>query len=243
MSWDGSNYSSSGSEAVDANALDPFYTGLITTTRAATRDDMRILDIATEDCFGFLRKNFFDNWVSLQQYIICTGEESPRDLLTFCFNEDSRGKRVALGHNTVMEQLFRDIFIHKGSKLFHASERHARDGAREQTQTLSCKRATRERWGERTCASVMQMQRTDHLRKQAYATNQNNDKEAERHLQENKAHNMTGSLTVGRGRRRSLKTWDVSNSYLSFAILIYAGVCDDPNIGSRGASLFGCQAI
>jgi len=118
MSWDGSNYSSSGSEAVDANALDPFYTGLITTTRAATRDDMRILDIATEDCFGFLRKNFFDNGVSLQQYTISTGEESPRDLLTFCFDEDSHGKRAALGHNTVMEQLFRDIFIHKGSNPF-----------------------------------------------------------------------------------------------------------------------------
>jgi len=98
--------------------LDALYTGLIATTSGTLRDHIHVLDIETENCFGFLKKNYFDDKITLQQYTIGTGDEAPRDLLTFCFDEDMHGKREKLGHNIVMEQFFRDVFIHEGSNPF-----------------------------------------------------------------------------------------------------------------------------
>jgi len=94
------------------------YVGFIATTLAKTMDDIQVLNIETNDCFGYLKKNYYNTKVSLQQYTISTGEDAPRDLLTFCFDEDAYGKRKKLGHNLVMEQFFRNVFIHEGSNPF-----------------------------------------------------------------------------------------------------------------------------
>jgi len=100
------------------NGLDAVYTGLVATTRGTLRDHIQVLNIDTKDCFGFLKKNYFDNKIKLQQYTVSTGDKAPRDLLTFCFDEDMHGKREKLGRNIVMEQFFRDVFIHEGSNPF-----------------------------------------------------------------------------------------------------------------------------
>jgi hypothetical protein len=113
-----SSYDSDRDELDGENGLAAVYTGLIATTRGTTINHIQILDIATQDCFGFLKKNYFDSKISLQQYTISTGEKAPRDLLTFCFDEDMHGKREKLGHNVVMQQFFRDVFIHEGSNPF-----------------------------------------------------------------------------------------------------------------------------
>ena len=100
------------------NGLEPSYTGLVATARAENIEDFHVLDIDTDNCFGFLKKNYYDAKVCLQQYTISTGEEAPRDLLTFCFDEDAYHKRKELGNNLVMEKFFRSVFVHEGSNPF-----------------------------------------------------------------------------------------------------------------------------
>jgi len=114
----GGSQDSDNEEHDSESALAPFFTGLVATTRGTLREHIQVLDIATSDCFGYLKENYFDKKMTLQQYTISTGENAPRDLLAICFDEDMHGKRKVLGHNLVMEQFFRDVFIHEGSNPF-----------------------------------------------------------------------------------------------------------------------------
>ena len=105
-------------EEENEHGLAATYIGFMATPRTKTLDDIQVLDIATRNCFGYLKTNYYHEKVCLQQYTISTGEDAPRDLLTFCFDEDAYGKRKELGHNLVMEQFFRNVFIHEGSNPF-----------------------------------------------------------------------------------------------------------------------------
>lgn len=108
----------SGSEDEDNNGLEASYVGLIASAGAQTAEDIRTLSIDTDDCFRFLKTNYYDAKVCLQQYTISTGEKAPRELLTFCFDEDAYSKRKKIGHNLVMEKFFREVFVAEGSNPF-----------------------------------------------------------------------------------------------------------------------------
>jgi len=107
-----------GDQGEDGNGLESAYIGLLVTIGAETINDIRVLNIPTDGCFAYLKGNHYNARVCLQQYTISTGEDAPRDLLTFCLDEDSHGKKEELGHNLVMEQFFRGVFIHEGSNPF-----------------------------------------------------------------------------------------------------------------------------
>jgi len=116
--YEDDDYEEGGDQGEDANGLEFAYIGLLITTRTETRDEIQVLNIPTGDCFGYLKSNHYNAKTCLQQHTISTGEDHPRELLTFCFDEDSYAKRNKLGRNLVMEQFFRDVFVHERSNPF-----------------------------------------------------------------------------------------------------------------------------